>query len=176
MARTNSLVKKEEFNVETISGEDNADFLQNFLDGLTIQKVNLLDINECKDRVQQYVAKCREDGVPVGNQGLCYHLGLSRVKFERIVDGRYSNKIVSDEVRNFFRQVWQGLAANREAMAAKNKLSAPLAIFWQKNFDKMEDKATVQNIQSDDTNDKMSIEEIQKTLRDNLPDPEGDDL
>jgi len=175
MPRTNSLVKREETSIEASSSEDNAEFVQNFLSGLNVKKVDLLSLEDCQNRVIKYAYKCQEDNIPIGNQGLCYHLGLTRQTFEKIVDGRYPDKKVSPKVRDYFRQVWQGLAANRESLAAKNKLSAPIAIFWQKNYDKMEDKTTVQSGPIDDGNDKLSIEEIQKTLQDNLPDMDEND-
>lgn len=145
-----------------IDKEDNANMITCVLESFKTSKPDLHKPDEVERAITGYFERCINKGLKPGNLGLYNALGLNKNEVHDILAGR-SNYKASTECVQLIKKAKQSLAEYRELLASENKLSAPIAIFWQKNFDGLEDiqrvdVAPVNTLQADKTPDEIAAE------------------
>lgn len=97
---------------------------------------------QVKQTINNYFDSCISRGLKPGNLGLYACLGLDKNDVKNVIEGRAKSvdgRNVSLECARLIKKACKGLSLYRESLASQNKLSPPIAIFWQKNFDGLED-------------------------------------
>lgn len=93
------------------------------------------DVQGMYDRFGQYLQLCAECKKRVGNMAAYLAMGIDR----KIASDWRIGRSGSDEQKALIDYVDSICAAYRELLMNENKLSAPVGIFWQKNYDGMKD-------------------------------------
>ena len=93
------------------------------------------DVPEMRRRFENYLVKCKEYGIQVGNISAYTAIGISRgeaYQFER--------QTTNPELSDFIRYVRSFCAVQRELLMLNNKVNPATGIFWQKNYDGLKDQ------------------------------------
>lgn len=93
------------------------------------------DVEQMKENFIEYLKLCAEEKMRVGNMSAYLAMGINRKVASHWRTG-YSGNEEQKELIDFVDSI---CASYRESLMADNKLSAPVGIFWQKNFDGMKD-------------------------------------
>lgn len=94
------------------------------------------DVAEMERRFMNYVQKCSEWDMKVGNQAAYMAIGITKEQaweWENVVKG---NPVRSD----FVKKVRQFCGVFREGLMQDGKVNPVTGIFWQKNYDGMKDQ------------------------------------
>lgn len=94
------------------------------------------DVAEMERRFMNYVQKCSEWDMKVGNQAAYMAIGITKEQaweWENVVKG---NPVRSD----FIKKVRQFCGVFREGLMQDGKVNPVTGIFWQKNYDGMKDQ------------------------------------
>ena len=94
------------------------------------------DVAEMERRFMNYVQKCSEWDMKVGNQAAYMAIGITKEQaweWENVVKG---NPACSD----FVKKVRQFCGVFREGLMQDGKVNPVTGIFWQKNYDGMKDQ------------------------------------
>lgn len=151
-----------------IDREENALLINHCLEIFHLQEPDLSNCMEVKKAIDYYFESCLSKGLRPGNMGLYTALGLERREALNLMQGRIK-KNVSQESLAYIKKACKALSLYRESLGSQGKLNPATLIFWQKNYDGLED---VQRIDIDANNQpkpEKSTEEIKKELVDNLP-------
>lgn len=127
--------------------------------------VNLTDSESVKTRVREYFELCDKRGLRPSNLGLYASLNLTRQDVSDVLRERNRSK-VSPEAIDIIQKAKLALSMYREQLALNGKVSPPIAIFWSKNFDGMQDVAQVEVTRPDQLRThSLSPEEIEMQLK-----------
>lgn len=151
-----------------IDKEDNAIIIQYALD---IFNSSIPDLSDCKQvelAINNYFHNCIEKGLRPGNLGLYASLGLDKRQVFEMVNGRIT-KGASRESIELIKKAQRTLSGIREMLGAQGKINPATLIFWQKNFDSLQDVQTIELDANTQPKQDKSPEEIKKELVDNLP-------
>lgn len=121
---------------------------------------------QVQQTINNYFDSCISKGLKPGNLGLYACLGLDKNDVKNVIEGRAKSvdgRNVSPECARLIKKACKGLSLYRESLASQNKLSPPIAIFWQKNYDGLEDVqrvdvAPVNTLQADKTPEQIASE------------------
>lgn len=100
------------------------------------EPLDLQDVAEMERRFLNYVQKCSEWDMKVGNQAAYMAIGITKEQaweWENVVKG---NPARSD----FVKKVRQFCGVFREGLMQDGKVNPVTGIFWQKNYDGMKDQ------------------------------------
>lgn len=150
---------------EPISREFNSAMVTAALKIATWQTLDLHDYSAVKERTQEYFTLCDEKGLRPSNLGYYAALGLSKQDVSDILRGANKSK-VTPQCIDLIKKTKLALSAYREQLAITGKVSPPIAIFWAKNFDNMEDTARLDVSRSDPFSQTaaMTPEEVAREL------------
>lgn len=127
--------------------------------------VNLTDSESVKTRVREYFELCDKRGLRPSNLGLYASLNLTRQDVSDVLRERNKSK-VSPGAIDIIQKAKLALSMYREQLALSGKVSPPIAIFWSKNFDGMQDVAQVEVTRPDQLRThSLSPEEIEMQLK-----------
>lgn len=100
--------------------------------------VDLHDYNDMDNAIREYFEMCDRTGVRPANLGLYAWLGMDKDDVSDVITGRNKSKISPDCI-GLLKRAKIVMSSYRESLAIAGHINAPIAIFWAKNFDKMED-------------------------------------
>ena len=131
--------------------------------------LNLHDAEAVSQRIADYFEMCDQCGLRPSNLGLYAALGMTRQDVSDVLRGANRSK-VSREAIDTIQKAKLSLSMYREQLAVSGKLSPPIAIFWAKNFDGMEDYTRVEVTQPDRFGAaNMTPEEVAAQIEQDIP-------
>ena len=110
----------------------------NFVEAINKPPVNLHDPEEVTQAITDYFIDCEKAGKRPGNMGLYRALNLTRQDVNNVLTGKSKSR-VSPACIDILKKAIQFLAEYREQLGAQGKLNPVTMIFWQKNYDGLED-------------------------------------
>lgn len=124
--------------------------------------VNLDDPEEVSDAIDGYFKDCINRGLRPGNLGLYASLGLSKQDVSNAIRG-YSKKL-SPPVIDLLKKAKVALSTYREMLGSTGKINPVTLIFWQKNYDGLEDKQTMEIAPRKDLEADKTPEQIEQDI------------
>lgn len=97
------------------------------------------DVEEMERRFQNYLAKCSEWDMKIGNQAAYAAIGINKDLVYEWTVRRQTNPRRTE----FVKKVQQFCAMYREGLMEDGKVNPVTGIFWQKNYDGMKDQQEV---------------------------------
>lgn len=97
------------------------------------------DVEEMERRFQQYLQKCAEWDMKIGNQAAYAAIGINKDVVYEWTHRQLGNPRRTD----FVKKVQQFCAMYREGLMEDGKVNPVTGIFWQKNYDGMKDQQEV---------------------------------
>ena len=110
----------------------------NFIADISKPPVNLHSEEEVKQAIINYFDDCERAGKRPGNMGLYRALNLTRQDINNIFNGKLKNKL-TPACMDILKKALQLLSEYREQLGSQGKLNPVTMIFWQKNYDGLED-------------------------------------
>ena len=148
--------------------QENALFVQYALDIFNTPDPDLNNPKEVKQCIDNYFNNCISKGLRPGNLGLYASLGLDKRQVFEMVNGRIT-KGASRETIELIKKAQKTLSSMREILGAQGKLNPATLIFWQKNFDNLQDVQTIElDANAAPTADK-SPDEIARMIEQDIP-------
>lgn len=143
---------------------DNARYLKNAMGIYNMAAIDIADPKQVEERIVQYFKYCEENDMKVGQEGLCFALGISRQTFWNWANGQYRGNTHLDLVKkaqSFLRTIWEQYMLN-------GKINPVAGIFLAKNqygyADRQELEITPKNPMTDGLNTPAAIEEAYAML------------
>lgn|GEM_PF-6022965 len=152
----------------SIDKEENALLINHCLDIFHMKEPDLSNSKEVESAINYYFNSCLSKGLRPGNMGLYTALGLERREALNLLQGRIK-KNASPESLAYIKRACKALSLYRESLGSAGKLNPATLIFWQKNYDGLED---IQRIDIDANNAPkadMTADEIEQKLLEDLP-------
>lgn len=97
------------------------------------------DVDEMERRFNNYLRKCAEWDMKIGNQAAYAAIGINKDLVYEWTVRRQSNPRRTE----FIKKVQQFCAMYREGLMEDGKVNPVTGIFWQKNYDGMKDQQEV---------------------------------
>ena len=102
-------------------------------------------------------------GLRPGNLGLYASLGLSKQDVSDAIRGRNKSKLSSSSI-DLLKKAKVALSTYREMLGSTGKINPVTLIFWQKNYDGLEDKQTMEIAPRKDLEPERTPEQIEKDI------------
>jgi hypothetical protein len=150
-----------------IEPSENAAICAYALDIFHVPAVDLENPKAVENAIDGYFKNCIDRGLRPGNLGLYATLGLSKQDVSNAIHG-YSRKL-SPEVIDLLKKAKVALSAYREMLGSTGKINPVTLIFWQKNYDGLEDKQTMEVAPRRDLQPDQTPDEIAKRLEQDIP-------
>lgn len=150
-----------------ISNDENAAMCEYALNIFHAPAVNLDDPKEVSNAIDGYFKDCINRGLRPGNLGLYASLGLSKQDVSNAIRG-YSKKL-SPPVIDLLKKAKVALSTYREMLGSTGKINPVTLIFWQKNYDGLEDKQTMEIAPRKDLEADRTPDEIAKQIEADIP-------
>lgn len=141
---------------------------ENFIKDLSRPPVDLHDPEATKEAIYNYLLDCEQHGKRPGNMGLYRALDISRQDVHSIITGRDKKK-VSPECCDILKKALQMLGEYREQLGAQGKLNPVTMIFWQKNYDGLQDAQQIEVTAQQGPAASMTPEEIARQIEKDIP-------
>lgn len=141
---------------------------QNFIKCMDSPPVDLHNVDEVKQAILEYFTDCEESGKRPGNMGLYRALGMSRQDVNNVLTGKSKSKASLDVIDTIKKTVLL-LAEYREQLGAQGKLNPVTMIFWQKNFDGLDETNKLEITAKPAQDPTLTPEEIQQQLEKDIP-------
>ena len=148
------------YNGTEIDFDDNAILVQNTLESFLAKKPDLHNESEVKQAIEDYFKRCISKGLRPGNLGLYNALGINKKQAYDLLHGLTPKKASPASVEQL-KKACDSLGEYRESLGSHNKITPPVLIFWEKNFDHLED---VQRVELDANSAPKSDVEQSKLL------------
>lgn len=132
---------------QPITAEFNSRLITAALKTINWPDVDLHDVQSVRKRVDEYFTMCDDLQLRPSNLGFYAALGMTRQGIDDVLRGKNKGKVSPDCI-DIIQKARTAISSYREQLAMSGKVSPPIAIFWAKNFDGMEDVSTVQ-VQAD---------------------------
>lgn len=146
-----------------------ADITRNML---TIGLWPSIDINDPKqvaDRVTKYFNYCIDNEIRPGNLGLYNALGIDKRRVSEITNGSgYGNKF-NPESLDVIKKSLMILSSIRENLMSDGKINPITGIFWQKNWDGLQDKQEVVITPNQQLQATQTAEQIAESIDADVP-------
>lgn len=150
-----------------MSNNENAAMCEYALNIFHAPAVNLDDQEEVSNAIDGYFKDCINRGLRPGNLGLYASLGLSKQDVSNAIRG-YSKKL-SPPVIDLLKKAKVALSTYREMLGSTGKINPVTLIFWQKNYDGLEDKQTMEIAPRKDLEANRTPDEIAKQIEQDIP-------
>lgn len=151
----------------SISNDENAAMCEYALNIFHAPAVNLDDPEAVSCAIDGYFRDCINRGLRPGNLGLYASLGLSKQDVSNAIRG-YSKKL-SPPVIDLLKKAKVALSTYREMLGSTGKINPVTLIFWQKNYDGLEDKQTMEIAPRKDLEADRTPDEIAKQIEQDIP-------
>lgn len=150
-----------------MTDDENAAMCAYALDVFHAKPVDLRSPEEVSDAIDGYFKNCMRRGLRPGNLGLYASLGLSKQEVSNELRG-VTHKL-SPDVIDLLKKAKVAMSTYREMLGSTGKINPVTLIFWQKNYDGLEDKQTVEVAPRTDLEPDRTPDEIQKQLERDIP-------
>lgn len=128
---------------QPITAEFNSRLIKAALMSVNWPPLDLHDADAVRERIKEYFESCDSLELRPSNLGFYASLGMSKQDVNNVITGKSKSKVSPDCI-DLIKNGQRAISSYREQLAMAGKVSPPIAIFWAKNFDGMEDIATVQ--------------------------------
>ena len=145
-----------------------ANMRQNFIAELEKPPIDLHNPEQVKQAIIDYFIDCEEHGKRPANMGLYRALNLTRQDVNNVITGKSKSKL-SPICIDMLKKALQLLAEYREQLGAQGKLNPVTLLFWQKNYDGLEDYNKLEISASHSNEASLSPDEIQKQIESDIP-------
>ena len=155
-----------------ISYEDNKNMIELCLDVFHTKEPDLNNPDEVEKTISAYFSNCINRGLRPGNMGLYTVLGLTKTNVKDLLQGRIKSvdgRAVNNATITLIKKACKSLSLFRESLGAQGKLNPATLIFWQKNFDGLEDVQRVDVAPVNALQPERTPEELQKLIEEDIP-------
>ena len=146
-----------------ITNDENAAMCEYALDIFHAPSVDLHDPEAVASAIDGYFKNCMKRGLRPGNLGLYASLGLSKQDVSDAIRGRNKSKLSSSSI-DLLKKAKVALSTYREMLGSTGKINPVTLIFWQKNYDGLEDKQTMEIAPRKDLEPERTPEQIEKDI------------
>lgn len=125
-----------------IDSSENAILVQYALDVFNTTSPDLSKPEEVEKTINSYFKNCISKGLRPGNLGLYASLGLDKNNVKDILTRGFktvNGRTVNSASKSLIKSAIKAIGAYREMLGSQGKLNPATLIFWQKNFDGLED-------------------------------------
>ncbi len=150
---------------DAITPEFNSRLIKAALTTINWPNIDLHDVEAVKSRIDEYFTMCDDLQLRPSNLGFYAALGLSRQDIDNIITGKSKNK-VNPTCLDMIQKARVAISSYREQLAMAGKVSPPIAIFWAKNFDGMQDITTMQVVADTSSPVTITADEARAALED----------
>ena len=170
MARGNSNIKNyspitDNYDVDI---SENANMIQCILDTYNRPEPDLHNPDEVNIAIKAYFENCISKGLKPGNLGLYNALGIDKKQCYDLLHGLTPRKANPRSVE-LIKKACKSLSEYRELLGSENKLPVPTLIFWQKNFDGLEDVQRMEVTANNAPEADKTAEEIAAQIEQDIP-------
>ena len=151
-----------------LSKEENAAMCEYALNIFHAPKVDLHDPEQVSAAIDGYFKSCVNNGLRPGNLGLYAVLGLSKQDVSDAIRGTNKSK-VSPACVDIIKKAKVALSTYREMLGSTGKINPVTLIFWQKNYDGLEDRQTMEITPKQGQEPELSPEEVRQQLEQDIP-------
>lgn len=141
---------------------------QNFIKCMDSPPVNLHDVEEVKQAILDYFTDCEQSGKRPGNMGLYRALGMSRQDVNNVLTGKSKSKASPATIDTIKKTVLL-LAEYREQLGAQGKLNPITMIFWQKNFDGLDETNRLEITAKQGQDPELTPEQVARQIEKDIP-------
>ena len=141
---------------------------ENFIADLSRPPIDLHNNEAVKQAIYNYFVDCEKSGKRPGNMGMYRALDLTRQDVNNILTGKSKSK-VSPECIDTIKKAQSILSEYREQLSAQGKLNPVTAIFWQKNFDGLQDQTSIEITAATGPAAQQTPEEIARQIEQDIP-------
>ena len=134
----------------------------------TADTPDLHSVEETRAAIITYFENCAQHGIRPANLGLYASLGLSRQDFNNIITGKSKSR-VNPACIDVLKKAARAVGVYREGLAMTGKINPVTYIFMGKNYDGLSDTQTLEVTANHDNTPKLSPEEIQKQIEQDIP-------
>ena len=140
----------------------------NFIRDISRPPIDLHSTEDVKQAICSYLIDCEESGKRPGNMGLYRALDLTKQDVNNILTGKSKSK-ASPACIDLIKKALSMLSEYREQLGLQGKLNPVTMIFWQKNYDGLEDNTRLEVTARPATDPQLSPDEIQKQIEKDIP-------
>ena len=155
-----------------IDKTENALLVSMALDVFNTPEPDLDKPDEVAKTIDRYFNSCISKGLRPGNLGLYTSLGLTKNNVRDLVQGRVKTvegKHVSSSTISHIKKAIKVLSLYRESLGSEGKLNPATLIFWQKNFDGLEDVQRMEVTANNAPEADKTAEEIAAQIEQDIP-------
>jgi len=145
-----------------------ANMRENFLADLDRAPVDMHNPDAVKQAIVNYLLDCESSGKRPGNMGLYRALDLTRQDVNNILTGKSKSK-ASPACIDILKKAVQMLAEYREQLGAQGKLNPVTMIFWQKNYDGLQDQTQIEVTAATGPAASLTPEEVARQIERDIP-------
>lgn len=151
-----------------IDKELNAVMVQNILESFYAPIPDLHKPEEVERAITAYFKRCIDKGLRPGNLGLYNAIGLDKKHVYDLLHG-LTPKVASSQTVELIKKACKNLSEFRESLGSQGKLNPATLIFWQKNFDGLEDVQRMEVTAQTQENAELSPDEIANKIESDIP-------
>lgn len=145
-----------------VSKDENAAMCEYALNIFHAPAVDLRDPEAVSCAIDGYFRDCINRGLRPGNLGLYASLGLSKQEVSNEIRG-VTHKLDSPTI-DLIKKAKVALSTYREMLGSTGKINPVTLIFWQKNYDGLEDKQTMEIAPRKDMEAERTPEQIEADI------------
>ena len=151
-----------------MDNDENAVLCQYALDIFNSKEPDLHKPEEVEQAINNYFKNCIDKGLRPGNLGLYASLGIDKKQAYDLIHGLTPKKANPRSIEHLKKAI-KAMGTYREMLGAQGKLSPPVLIFWQKNFDGLEDVQRMEVTAQTQENAELSPDEIANKIESDIP-------
>lgn len=155
-----------------VDKEENALLINHCLDIFHLKEPDLSSTEEVTSAIDYYFNSCLSKGLRPGNMGLYAALGLNKNEVKDMLSGRqksFNGRRVNNDVIPLIKKACKALSLYRELLGSQGKLNPATLIFWQKNFDGLEDVQRVDVAPINALQPERTPEELAQIIENDIP-------
>lgn len=141
---------------------------ENFIRELSKPQIDLHDPEQVTEAIIGYFTDCELSGKRPGNMGLYRALGMSRQDMNNILTGKSKSK-ASPTCIDIFKKALHLLSEYREQLGLQGKINPIPLLFWQKNYDGLEDNSKVELVASRGSDPELTPEQVARQIEKDIP-------
>lgn len=152
--------------------QENANMVNCILESFNSPLPDLDKPQEVEKAINDYFKRCISRGLRPGNLGLYNAIGLDKNNVRDLVQGRVktvNGKSVNIGTISLIKKAIKQMGEFREMLGSQGKLNPATLIFWQKNFDGLEDVQRVDVAPINALQPERTPEELQKLIEEDIP-------
>ena len=152
--------------------QENANMVNCILESFNSPLPDLDKPQEVEKAINDYFKRCISRGLRPGNLGLYSSIGLNKNEVHNLINGRIKSvngKSVNVGSIDHIKKAIKQLSTFREMLGSQGKLNPATLIFWQKNFDGLEDVQRVDVSAVNQLQAEKTQEELAASVIDDIP-------